>query len=190
MASLTLPKQSLVILLVLSLEMVIYTYKQLTNNDRFAKTEAGGGEFNPHNHKFKEQKNPFESALRDVTALARENESTFDNGGKRTRPHFNLTEWTKKTSGGLKDLDRIKLAEIYRNANSVFEWGLGESSFIAAQVGVPRYTGIDSDPTWIKAARDSSPDHFRFHLGDIGPTGSWGRPEKSGLRKGILELST
>jgi hypothetical protein len=96
MASLTLPKQSLVILLVMSLEMVIYTYKQLTNNDRFANTEAGKGEFNPHNHNFKEQKNPFESALRDVTALAKENESTFDNGGKRTRPHFNLTEWTTK----------------------------------------------------------------------------------------------
>ena len=83
-------------------------------------------------------------------------------------------------------MDRVKLADIYRNATSVFEWGLGESSFIAAKVEVPRYVGIDSDPTWIKTARDQSPNHFRFHLGDIGPTGDWGRPVQSRLPKAYL----
>ena len=127
----------------------------------------------------------FESALNEVTQLVTDDRTKSTNA-ERTRLHFNLTKWDKKTTGGLKDLDRIKLAEIYRNATSVFEWGLGESSFIAAEVGVPRYTGIDSDPTWIKAARDSSPDHFRFHLGDIGPTGHWGRPDRSRLKKSYL----
>lgn len=128
----------------------------------------------------------FESALNEVTQLISDERTKNNISAERTRQDFNLTMWDKRTTGGLKDLDRIKLAAIYRNATSVFEWGLGESSFIAAKVGVPRYTGIDSDPTWIKAARDSSPDHFRFHLGDIGPTGHWGRPDRSRLKKSYL----
>jgi len=128
----------------------------------------------------------FESALNEVTQLITDERTKSNINAEITRRDFNLTMWDKKTTGGLKDLDRIKLAAIYRNATSVFEWGLGESSFIAAEVGVPRYTGIDSDPTWIKAARDSSPDHFRFHLGDIGPTGHWGRPDRSRLKKSYL----
>ena len=100
----------------------------------------------------------FESALNEVTQLITDERTKSNINAEITRRDFNLTMWDKKTTGGLKDLDRIKLAAIYRNATSVFEWGLGESSFIAAEVGVPRYTGIDSDPTWIKAARDSSPD--------------------------------
>ncbi|KAL3803340.1 hypothetical protein HJC23_009304 [Cyclotella cryptica] len=102
------------------------------------------------------------------------------------RKIFNLTTWGNKTTGGLFDLDRIKLAEIYQKAESVFEWGLGESTFIAACVGVPRYAGIDSDAVWIQSAREKSPDLFRFQLGDIGPTGSWGRPEKNRLPKSYL----
>ena len=37
------------------------------------------------------------------------------------------------------------VGKICRQAQSVFEWGLGESSYIAAEVEVPRYGGIDSD---------------------------------------------
>ena len=127
----------------------------------------------------------FDSALRVVT-VALELEQTVSQRKNAERQQFDLTTWDKKTTGGLHDLDRLKLAAIYRNTTSVFEWGLGESSFIAAEVGVPRYAGIDSDPTWIKTARDESPDHFRFHLGDIGPTGAWGRPVRSRLQKSYL----
>jgi len=111
----------------------------------------------------------FDSALEKATSRAHEVVRT-------ERRQFNLKTWNHKTTGGLKDLDRLKLAAIYRNASSVFEWGLGESSYIAAEVDVPRYGGVDSDAAWVSAARDKSPQHFRFHLGDIGPTGNWGRP--------------
>eukprot|EP00984_Skeletonema_dohrnii_P028451 scaffold18432_cov84-Skeletonema_dohrnii-CCMP3373.AAC.2 len=79
----------------------------------------------------------FESALNEVTQLITDERTKSNINAERTRQDFNLTMWDKKTTGGLKDLDRIKLAAIYRNATSVFEWGLGESSFIAAEVGVP-----------------------------------------------------
>mmetsp|Transcript_22934 Transcript_22934/g.39242 ORF Transcript_22934/g.39242 Transcript_22934/m.39242 type:complete len:308 (-) Transcript_22934:31-954(-) len=113
----------------------------------------------------------FDSALDKASDTSRAHEVD-----RTERRQFNLTTWNHKTSGGLKDLDRLKLAAIYRNASSVFEWGLGESSYIAAEVDVPRYGGVDSDAAWVSAARDKSPQHFRFHLGDIGPTGVWGRP--------------
>jgi len=134
------------------------------------------------------ENNAFASAFH-ITAL-KHSEQLFPQGVTHgevpRRPLFDLSSWDKKNTGGLKDLDRVKLADIYRNATSVFEWGLGESSFIAAKVEVPRYVGIDSDPIWIQTARDQSPNHFRFHLGDIGPTGSWGRPLQSRLPKAYL----
>jgi hypothetical protein len=48
---------------------------------------------------------------------------------------------------------------------------------IAAHVGVPRYSGVDSDPVWVQKARElSGADHFHFTFADIGLTMSWGRP--------------
>ena len=83
------------------------------------------------------------------------------------RTKFSLEGWNE-TNGGLDDADRITLGELYYNAESVFEFGLGESTLIAASTGVPRYSGIDSDPVWIAQARaDSKKDHFRFNFGDI-----------------------
>jgi hypothetical protein len=99
---------------------------------------------------------------------------------------FNLTDW-KGGSGGLVDKDRIKLAGIYGNANSVFEYGLGESTRIANQVGVPRYAGIDSDANWVAASATSVADHFRFYLADIGPTKLWGWPVKDNLLKSVYD---
>ena len=71
----------------------------------------------------------------------------------------------------------------------MFEYGLGESTYIASHVGVPRYAGVDSDPQWIALARDNKivPQHFRFYLGDIGPTGDWGFPVHPGLNKFVLD---
>jgi hypothetical protein len=65
----------------------------------------------------------------------------------------------------------------------VFEFGLGESTQIAAHVGVPRYSGIDSDPNWVVQARDKvNKAHYKFYLADIGQTGAWGYPTAK-LRK-------
>jgi len=69
--------------------------------------------------------------------------------------------------GGLTDSDRELLASIYFNSSSVFEFGLGESTHIAAYVGVPRYSGVDNDPVWVVKARDGAEmDHFRFSFAD------------------------
>ena len=106
-----------------------------------------------------------------------------DNLPRRTeRPQFDVKTWAYKSSGGLTDENRVKIAKIYRKAESVFEYGLGESTMIADHVGVPRYSGIDSDPVWIGNTRQNVSQHFRFYLADIGETGMWGRP-KENLRK-------
>ncbi|GAX23082.1 hypothetical protein FisN_15Hu016 [Fistulifera solaris] len=102
------------------------------------------------------------------------------------RTTFRLASWTQKTTGGLTDQDRTLLGRIYSEADSVFEWGLGESTYIASHVGVRRYAGIDSDAEWVANARDKSLPHFRFYLADIGKTGIWGYPEKE-LAKASLD---
>ena len=70
------------------------------------------------------------------------------------RQPFEIDTWSRKTSGGLLPQDRLLLAKIYGQADSVFEWGLGESSNMAAHVGVRRYGGIDSDAKYVQTARD------------------------------------
>lgn len=98
----------------------------------------------------------------------------------------NKGNWTRR-DGGLVDADRLLLGEYYYNASSVFEFGLGESTYIAAHVGVPRYTGVDSDATWVAQARSNVENmnvtHFNFHFADIGATRGWGNPIHPDLAK-------
>ena len=102
---------------------------------------------------------------------------------KNTRKKFTLEGWERGT-GGLDDDDRLVLGELYYNAASVFEYGLGESTRIAAATEVPRYSGVDSDPVWVaKARKDANRSHFRFNYGDIGNTGNFGHPKDSSLQK-------
>lgn len=106
-----------------------------------------------------------------------------------TRHIFNIDFWEGEggltTKGGLTSQDRIKLASIYSNASSVLEWGLGESTYLAHHVGVPRYTGIDSDATWVSQTRDKVASHYRFHFADIGQTKRWGYPIETNLSKSV-----
>lgn len=68
---------------------------------------------------------------------------------------FNLDIWRPyQTTGGLDDNDRKMLAKYYGSANSVFEWGLGESSSMAGYFNVSRYAGVDSDAEYVSNARD------------------------------------
>ncbi|CAB9505744.1 expressed unknown protein [Seminavis robusta] len=110
---------------------------------------------------------------------------------EQPRQKLDITWWEQEsnltTQGGLRTADRILLGEIYYQANSVFEYGLGESTYMAHHVGVQRYAGIDSDAVWVGMARDKVPPHFRFYLGDIGPTKSWGQPAQGYLPKQILD---
>jgi len=103
-----------------------------------------------------------------------------------SRNEFVRKDWKRATNGGLKDTDRIMLADIYRTAESVFEYGLGESTYIADHVGVPRYAGIDSDAVWVTKARQHVSAHFRFYFADIGKTKAWGYPLQT-LKKNILD---
>lgn len=98
------------------------------------------------------------------------------------RKLFTLDGWERGT-GGLSDEDRILIGRHYRKASSVFEFGLGESTKIAAHVGVQRYSGVDSDAVWVSMARDASMDHFRFTFADIGQTQKWGHPVNEFLPK-------
>ena len=78
-----------------------------------------------------------------------------DHVPKRETKEFDLDQWKeRKTSGGLDDKDRKMLVKYYGSANSVFEWGLGESTYMAGYFNVPRYAGIDSDAEWVSKARD------------------------------------
>ena len=98
------------------------------------------------------------------------------------RKNFTLEGW-ERGSGGLQDSDRLLLGELYYNAQSVFEFGLGESTKIASYVGVPRYAGVDNDPVWVSKARNTALDHFRFTFADVGPSGAWGYPNDPSLQK-------
>jgi hypothetical protein len=90
----------------------------------------------------------------------------------------------KRGTGGLYDTDRTLLANIYSSVDSVFEFGLGESTKIAAWVGVPRYVGVDSDADWVTNVRDEvNMNHFRFIFADIGATGNYGKPKNENLQK-------
>lgn len=91
------------------------------------------------------------------------------------RRRVNFTEFPKGT-GGLLDGDRDVIGDLYFHANSVFEFGVGESTAIAAATNVPRYTGVDSDATWISNARARAPDRYRFYFADVGATKLWGFP--------------
>ena len=125
----------------------------------------------------------FEIATSSTTNTDTDN--TLSSSSKRKEFPTDVNEWKAMkltTRGGLSDNDRIALGKIYSKANSIFEYGLGESTSIAAYVGVPRYSGVDSDPAYVSYARTLAPDYFRFYFADIGPTKDWGYPNRTLLK--------
>ena len=83
------------------------------------------------------------------------NKDNLETKEPRQLKEFDLESWRPySTTGGLNDDDRTMLARYYASANSVFEWGLGESSKMAGYFNVSRYSGIDSDATYVAGARD------------------------------------
>ena len=93
-----------------------------------------------------------------------------------TRKRVDFSEFPYKSNGGLSDADRELIADLYYHAESVFEFGIGESTAIAAMTELPRYAGVESSAEWITATRTNVPDRFRFNFADIGPTREWGNP--------------
>lgn len=92
------------------------------------------------------------------------------------RKRIDLNAFPYKTRGGLADSDRELIADLYFEAESVFEYGIGESTMIAAATNLPRYAGIDNSAEWISTTRSQVPDRFRFSFADVGPTREWGNP--------------
>eukprot|EP00287_Rhodomonas_sp_CCMP768_P010016 CAMPEP_0196731688 /NCGR_PEP_ID=MMETSP1091-20130531/11305_1 /TAXON_ID=302021 /ORGANISM="Rhodomonas sp., Strain CCMP768" /LENGTH=356 /DNA_ID=CAMNT_0042074839 /DNA_START=76 /DNA_END=1146 /DNA_ORIENTATION=+ len=105
----------------------------------------------------------------------------------KARKDFKVRSWKGKGNGGLRDEDRELLGKLYRKANSLFEFGLGESTYIAAEVGMPRYAGLDSDAAYVQMVRERVPGRFRLYLGDIGHTAAWGHPKLPKLAKNIFD---
>ena len=82
----------------------------------------------------------------------------------------------QQNNGGFNDADIKLLGNYYHKANSIMEYGIGESTLIATYVNVSRYTGVDSDPTWIDSVRSATSPRFRFVFADIGPIVTYGFP--------------
>mmetsp|Transcript_6464 Transcript_6464/g.26183 ORF Transcript_6464/g.26183 Transcript_6464/m.26183 type:complete len:275 (+) Transcript_6464:218-1042(+) len=93
----------------------------------------------------------------------------------------------ERGSGGLDDADRSLMLKLYSSTRSVFEWGLGESTRIASALNVARYSGIDSDASYVSTCRNDSPTHFKFYFADIGHTERWGVPTDKNLPKQTMQ---
>lgn len=129
-------------------------------------------------------KNSVNSKFDEVASITYRRASALANTDRKP---FDLDKgsWRRGT-GGLDDADRKVLFSLYYKAESVFEWGLGESTLIATKVGVPRYTGVDSDPVWVGETRKKTEDlspHFRVSYADVGGITHYGRPKKLDLKK-------
>jgi len=92
-----------------------------------------------------------------------------DASDENARTEFTLDGWKRGSEGGLDDDYRRVLGDLYFSASSVFQYGVGESTEIAAYTGVPRYTGVHSNATWV-LQEHARMDHFRFHHAGIGYT--------------------
>lgn len=132
-------------------------------------------------------KSTTEGGFRQIVNKALEVSSQYESNQVPVRLPFDIHTWNRARNGGLTNNDRVTLARIYGNATSVFEYGLGESTFIADHVGVPRYAGVDSDPVYVADTREKVYNsHFRFYFADVGATKEWGVPEKPLLPKNVL----
>jgi hypothetical protein len=77
------------------------------------------------------------------------------------------------------------VTEEYARAGTILEYGSGGSTVVAAQAGARTFT-VESDAAWgrnIERWLDSRGlgQNVTLHLADIGPTGAWGKPERTRL---------
>ena len=87
--------------------------------------------------------------------------------------------------GGMTRAEKGLLATIESNSSSVFEWGMGSSTILAAAMGVKRLHSIDSVRQWVsncakKIANNNivpNPDSYILGWVNIGPVGAWGWPK-------------
>ena len=82
--------------------------------------------------------------------------------------------------GGMTRDEQELLARTYAHAHSVFEWGMGSSTLIAAHVGIPRLTAVDSAVDWVQKCRQQvdRPGYSLRHA-DVGAIVEFGTPKDS-----------
>ena len=89
------------------------------------------------------------------------------------------------TKGGMTIGEQGLLATIESNSSSVFEWGMGSSTVLAASMGVKRLNSIDSVKEWVSDCAKiigknnivKTPDSYELGWANIGPIGDYGWPK-------------
>ena len=67
----------------------------------------------------------------------------------------------------MESSDHTLLQDIYIQAGAVFEYGLGESTLLAAAARVPRLAGVDADGDRMASVRQQLPLHYRLYVADV-----------------------
>lgn len=105
-----------------------------------------------------------------------------------TRSHNWETVLSEKLPFG-SDADELFLTKL-ASAEQYLEYGAGSSTLAAVRIGCPTVT-VESDPSFLTAIQrrceavcvSESRAPCRFLLGDIGPTGPWGKPVFPSIRR-------
>ena len=83
----------------------------------------------------------------------------------------------KFAGGGMTADEERELAKRYSGVRSVFEWGMGSSTLIAAHSGVERLTAVDSSEKWVEKCRNYTlRNNFTLRFSPVGKVGRWGIP--------------
>ncbi|MDQ2065406.1 hypothetical protein Q9295_03395 [Xinfangfangia sp. CPCC 101601] len=88
----------------------------------------------------------------------------------------------------MPEAEAAALAEAYRRADTVLEYGSGGSTVVAAEAGAEVWA-VESDAAWAQMmqgwfAQNPAKGRAHIHHADIGPTKEWGHPrDESQIRK-------
>lgn len=72
------------------------------------------------------------------------------------------------TCQAVHNVKNTALSELFSASASVFEYGIGPSTLVAARAGVQRYLGITRSEIDLQTVRNNTPEHFRFVLASAG----------------------
>jgi hypothetical protein len=82
----------------------------------------------------------------------------------------------------MSDAEVGLLSATLKGQHCYLEFGCGGSTVLAASLGIPKVTSVDSDPAWMdKVASQPQVKAIQFQpvLINLGPTKDWGRPQDS-----------
>ncbi len=83
------------------------------------------------------------------------------------------------SGGGMTTDEQEFLEKTYRHSASVFEWGMGSSSALAAYAGIAKLVSVDSFSEWVEKTKSAVKNNkYNFQFVNIGPVGDWGIPKE------------